>query len=47
MDFIERLFGLSPDAGNGTFELVCFAVVTMVLYGLGTAWQRRRHPTRR
>ncbi|MBI2189287.1 MAG: hypothetical protein HYU37_19485 [Acidobacteria bacterium] len=22
MDFIERLFGVSPDGGNGTFELL-------------------------
>jgi len=26
MDFIERLFGVSPDGGNGTFELLLLAL---------------------
>ena len=26
MDFIEKLFGLSPDGGSGTFELLLIAV---------------------
>jgi hypothetical protein len=26
MDFVERIFGISPDGGNGTFELMLFAV---------------------
>ena len=43
MDFIERLFGLSPYAGNGAFEFLCFAVITLTLYAIGTARQRRRH----
>ena len=26
MDFIEKLFGLAPDGGSGTFELLLIAV---------------------
>jgi len=26
MDFIERIFGFSPDGGDGTFELLLFAI---------------------
>jgi hypothetical protein len=26
MDFIERLFGFSPDGGSGAFELLVFAI---------------------
>jgi hypothetical protein len=47
MDFIERVFGLSPDGGSGTFELLCFTAVTLAIYAIGLAWQRRREPTRR
>jgi hypothetical protein len=26
MDFIERIFGFSPDGGDGVFELLLFAI---------------------
>ena len=26
MDFRERIFGFSPDGGNGSFELLLFAI---------------------
>ena len=26
MDFIERIFGFSPDGGSGSFELLLFLV---------------------
>ena len=26
MDFLESLFGFSPDGGDGTFELLLFAL---------------------
>jgi hypothetical protein len=26
MDFIERLFGFSPDGGDGSFEILLFAI---------------------
>jgi hypothetical protein len=29
MDWIERLFGVSPDAGNGTLEGVYYAVAVL------------------
>ena len=41
MDFIERLIGFSPDAGNGTFELLIVALLTMAVYLLAAAHQRR------
>lgn len=46
MDFIERLLGFSPDAGNGSFELLVFALLTVALLTIGFVRQRRA-PTRR
>ncbi|HEX9209105.1 MAG TPA: hypothetical protein VF901_01205 [Bradyrhizobium sp.] len=41
MDFIERLFGIAPDGGNGSFELLLFlAPLTGIL--LLRAWRKRR-----
>jgi hypothetical protein len=31
MDFIERLFGVSPDGGNGVLEAIYFAVIVGIL----------------
>lgn len=31
MDFVERLFGVSPDGGNGMFELLLLLVVVVVV----------------
>jgi len=46
MDFIERLFGFSPDGGSGIFELMLFAIpiagIVMIL-----AWRRSRASSRR
>ena len=42
MDLIERMFGFSPDAGSGAFELICFALLTLAVYAAGAAWQGRR-----
>jgi len=47
MDLIERVFGLSPDGGNGAFELLCFAILTLTVYAIGLAWQRRHDTPRR
>ncbi len=45
MDFIERLFGISPDYGSGTTELeivvALFAVILGIAYGLSKYWKRR------
>ena len=40
MDFIERMFGFSPDGGSGAFELLLFAIPVAGLLWLG--WARRR-----
>jgi len=41
MDFIERIFDISPDGGDGTFELLLFLIpilgVLAVIY-----WRRKR-----
>ena len=31
MDFIEKLFGVSPDGGNGLFEVMLFVIPVAVL----------------
>jgi len=44
MDFIERLFGISPDGGNGTFELLLFLIplVTVVILWFSRSLRHRR-----
>jgi hypothetical protein len=32
MDFIERIFGISPDGGTGSLEFLLFAVPLVGLY---------------
>ena len=39
MDFIERLFGFSPDGGSGAFELFLFLVPVV---GIVALWEWRR-----
>jgi hypothetical protein len=34
MDFIEQWFGVSPDGGDGTTELLVFAIVLLVLVAI-------------
>jgi len=36
MDFIERLFGISPDGGSGLFELLLFIIP---IIGLAALWR--------
>jgi hypothetical protein len=45
MDFIERLFGVSPDGGDGSTELIYLAAVTIVVAAL--AYARHRATKRR
>jgi len=40
MDFIERIFGLSPDGGDGTFELSLIIVPLLIAAAL--VWIRWR-----
>ena len=40
MDFIEQLFGFSPDGGDGTLELSLIAAA-MLIAALAFVWRRR------
>ncbi len=44
MDFIERLFGISPDGGSGALELLLFVmpivVLTILLGSAVVRWRR-------
>ena len=40
MDFIEKLFGISPDGGDGTLEALW--VAALVIAGAAVIWHRRR-----
>jgi hypothetical protein len=42
MHFLEGVFGISPDAGNGSFELLLLMIplAGLAIRGL---WQNRRH----
>ena len=39
MDFIERIFGVSPDGGDGSIEAIILLAITIVLAMV--AWRRR------
>lgn len=42
MDFIEKIFGLSPDGGDGTFEFLLFAIpIVGIVYLVRRARNRR------
>jgi hypothetical protein len=41
MDFIERIFGISPDGGSGSLELMLFLIPILGLALLGM-WRVRR-----
>ena len=45
MDFIERIFGFSPDGGDGSFEFMLF-LVPIVLIVLVAYWRRPARTTR-
>ncbi|WP_157083448.1 hypothetical protein [Bradyrhizobium manausense] len=40
MDFVERLFGISPDGGDGTTELMYFVAISIIVVGLAYARHR-------
>ncbi len=42
MDFIERLFGIAPDGGNGLFELLLLLIPLAGILLL-RAWRNRGH----
>jgi hypothetical protein len=43
MDFVERLFGLSPDAGSGMFEALILSVAIGVLVAFYLRYVMLRH----
>jgi hypothetical protein len=42
MDFIEKIFGISPDGGSGVFEVMLFA---LPIIGLVVLWRARKRGT--
>jgi hypothetical protein len=42
MDFIERIFGVSPDGGSGSFELLLFLVPVVGILLLYRMRSRKR-----
>jgi len=40
MDFVEQIFGFSPDGGDGSFEFLLFAIPIAGLCWL--VWRRRQ-----
>ena len=42
MDFIERIFGISPDGGSGLFELLLFVGPLLGLAAMAALRQARR-----
>jgi hypothetical protein len=42
MDFIERIFGVSPDSGSGSFELLLFLVPVVGILLLYRMRSRKR-----
>jgi hypothetical protein len=42
MDWIEKLFGVSPDGGNGSAEVAIIALLVIgIVSGLGALFRRR------
>jgi hypothetical protein len=42
MDFIEQIFGVSPDGGSGSVELLLFAVPVVGIYLIYRLRARKR-----
>jgi len=42
MYFFERLFGISPDGGNGSFELLLL-MIPLAGLAIRRLWHNRRH----
>jgi len=45
MDFIEQWFGVAPDGGTGTLELLLFLVPIVALIAIGWTQHRVRRKT--
>jgi hypothetical protein len=46
MDFIEQLFGISPDGGSGALEFALFAIPIAALVAWAILRKRRETPPR-
>jgi len=46
MDWMEKLFGLSPDGGDGSFELAVAVALIMVAATVSVVWLRRARASR-
>ncbi len=42
MDFIERMFGISPDGGDGSTELMLLTVFILIAAAFTWRWLSRR-----
>ena len=42
MDFIEQIFGVSPDGGSGATEAMVIAVLAASAALLYSAWRRKK-----
>jgi hypothetical protein len=42
MDFIERIFGVSPDGGSGSFEFLLFAIPIIAIVAIWAFRNRSR-----
>jgi hypothetical protein len=45
MDFIEKIFGFSPDGGNGMFEVLLFAIPVLGAIAISRYRARKRDRT--
>ena len=48
MDFVERLFGISPDGGSGLFELLLFLIPVLgcsAFFAFHLAWKKPKSKT--
>jgi hypothetical protein len=42
MDFIERMFGISPDGGDGSTELMLLTMLVLIVAAITWRWLSRR-----
>ena len=44
MDFIERMFGVSPDGGDGSTELMIIAALVLIAVAVTWRWLSQKIP---
>ena len=44
MDFIEKMFGISPDGGDGSTELMIIVVFVLIAALVTWPWLSKRSP---